>query len=119
MEINLTFCVQVINFLLFYYGISYFFLKPFVKFIQLKTYSRERMLEEFASKELQLKKLVQDRVELAQQFRQGLKDRHKLPTIVPLNIPEERAPAVLTKQQQTVMATQLAAHFVVEVKNAY
>ncbi len=119
MEINLTFCVQVINFLLFYHGISYFFLKPFVKFIQMKAASREQMLEDFANKELQLKKLVHDRVELVQRFKSMLKDRYKLPSVPVVDVAVEKSPPVVTEQQRAEMTVQLSAHFAAEIKNAY
>lgn len=119
MEINLTFCIQVINFLLFYHGISYFFLKPFVKFIQMKNASRERMLEDLATKELQLKKLVHDRVELGLKFKAMLKERYLLPSAPLISLGEESSPVPLTEQQCKTMRTQLIAHFVAEIKNAY
>lgn len=119
MEINLTFCVQVVNFLIFYHGVSRFFLRPFVEFIQAKMASRERMLEDFAAKEVQLKKLVHARTDLGQQFRQMLKDEYEQPTPVTVRAPEEKPPVALSKPRQEEIATTLTTQLVTRIRNAY
>ena len=119
MEINLTFCVQVINFFLFYQGISYFFLKPFVKVIQAKMASRERMLADFANKEAQLKMLVHARTDLALQFKQMLQERYALPTAAVISMPDELPLKRLSDEQQQVMTSQLVKNLVTRIKNAY
>ena len=78
MEINLTFCIQIINFVIFYFCLRRFFLRPFVSFIQEKLAVRERILADFSKKEEQLKLLVHERAELSQQFKERLKSRHVL-----------------------------------------
>ncbi len=119
MEINLTFCVQIINFVLFYQGISYFFLKPFVLFIQAKMASRDRILADFASKEAQLKTLVHARTDLAQQFKHMLKDRYALPTASVVSMPDEIPLERYSDEQQEAMTAGLVKNLAARIKNAY
>lgn len=119
MEINLTFCVQVVNFLIFYWGSSRFFLKPFVAFIQSKVASRQKVLADFSEKELQLKKLIHERVDFAQQFKQKLKHHYELPGAIEVaqiwGTPVPQASA----QELGAMTQQLVARLVAGIKNAY
>jgi hypothetical protein len=120
MDINLTFCVQVINFIIFYYGVSRFFLKPFVAFIQAKVRSRENVLEEFAVKEAHLKTLVHARTDLAQQFKDMLRVRHALPAAVVVSeLRDDHVPEALSVQEQEAMTTLLTKKVVARIKNAY
>jgi F0F1-type ATP synthase membrane subunit b/b' len=119
MEINLTFCVQIINFILFYQVISYFFLKPFVAIIQAKIASRERILTEFASKEAQLKKLVHARTDLAQEFKHMLKDRYALPAASVISMPDEIPLEKFSDEQQDAMTNELVKNLAARIKNAY
>lgn len=79
MEVNLTFCVQVINFIFFYFCIRRFLLEPFVRFIQAKIKLREQFLQEFSEKEAHLKSLMHRKTELAQDFKKMLKTRYVFP----------------------------------------
>lgn len=119
MEINLTFCVQVINFLVFYWASSRFLLKPFVAFIQSKVASRQQVLADFAEKELQLKKLVHERVDFAQQFKQKLKTQYELPVIIEVDQIQRPAIPQASAQELGVMTKRLVAHLVTGIKDAY
>lgn len=119
MEINLTFLVQVINFLIFYWASSRFFLRPFVVFIQSKMASRKKVLEDFADKELQLKNLIHERVDFAQQFKQRLKSQYELPTPVELNQLHIDVLPKASAEELAVITKNIVVRLVSGIKNAY
>lgn len=119
MEINLTVCIQLINFSLFYYGISRFFLRPFVDFIQKKNLLRQQILDDFATKEGQLKSLVHARSDMALQFKQMLKENYALPAIQPHVASEDKSPVLLDERQRKAIITHSVARLVTRIRNAY
>ncbi|MBM3886429.1 hypothetical protein FJ364_00740 [Candidatus Dependentiae bacterium] len=119
MEINLTFCIQVINFFLFYQGISYFFLKPFVTFIQAKMASRDRILADFAIKEAHLKALAHTKIDIALQFKQMLKEKYALPVVSEISMHDEKPLGSIAEEQQKSITTQLVNIVVTRIKDAY
>ena len=119
MEINLTFCVQVINFLVFYWVSSRFFLKPFVAFIQSKVALRQQVLDDFTAKELQLKKLIHERVDFAQQFKQKLKNKYELPVAISDVQMQEISVPQASEKERGMAATHIVTQLVAGIKNAY
>ena len=119
MEINLTFCVQVVNFLIFYWASSRFFLKPFVAFIQSKVASRQKIQADFAEKELQLKKLIHERVDFAQQFKQKLKHQYELPGSIEIVQIQEPSFPQASSQELSAITQNLVTRLVAGIKNAY
>lgn len=119
MDINLTFCVQVINFVFFYYVVSRYFLKPFALFIQAKVRSRESVLKEFAAREEHLKSLVHARTDLVTQFKNMLKTRYVLPVHTHVeNIKEQPTEEISQKEEDALTAT-LIEKMVARIKDAY
>ena len=119
MEINLTFLVQVINFLIFYWASSRFFLRPFVIFIQAKMVSRQQVLADFAEKELQLKSLIHERVDFAQQFKLKLKSQYELP--IPVELIQEGSDMLSRPSTEDlgVITKNMVTTLVSGIKNAY
>ena len=120
MDINLTFCVQIINFLIFYYGVSYFFLKPFVEFIQARNSTRQHILGDFADKEEQLKLLRKSSKELVQEFKLMLKNRYPVSSVKIFDIPDNYEPVKkVSTNDGEIIAQELATNLVIRIKNAY
>jgi hypothetical protein len=119
MDINLTFCVQVINFIVFYYCVSRFFLKPFVNFIQAKAVSRSNMLEGFANKEEHLKALINARSEHAVQFKKVVKDKYELPAVAVTDAPPDQPVGPAVPAEQKALVQDLVHKLVTRIKDAY